>query len=151
VLAPFIGNMVFTFELARTIRADRDKVLSYFTRVEDLPRFHPEYVRAVNVISREGNRILFEQEAQIKGRRLRSKSQMIVLPDQGRIEVETLEGDGRGSKVTMMCMEVSGGTLLRFLGELRLGALEFLFKGVARSLAERTLDEDVRNIEAMPG
>jgi hypothetical protein len=143
--------MVFRFELVRTIRADRGKVLSYFTKVEDLPRLHPTYVKAVNVISREGNRILFEQEVQMKGRRLRSKNQMMVFPDQGRIEVQTLEGDGRGSKVTMMCMEVSGGTLLRLLGELRLGPLEFLFKGVARSLAEKTLDEDVRNIEAIKG
>ena len=46
--------MTVRIDLTREVRASVQRVLDYFMNVEALPRFHPEYIKNVRIVNREG-------------------------------------------------------------------------------------------------
>lgn len=76
---------------------------------------------------------------------------MTLYPDQGKIELEVVGGDGIGSKTKMIFIETGGSssvtTHIKLEGELHHGRLERLFGRSVKGTTEMILNEDVENIE----
>ena len=142
--------MTVRIDLTKEAKASVQRVLDYFTNVEELPHFHPEYIKNVKIVNKEGenNSIEFEQEGSFHGKKITSVNRLTRLGDESTIRIEIIDGNGKGSVTTIKCQEVSpGNTQIRLQGELHYGILEKLLSRSIHSITEKTLEEDIRNLE----
>jgi polyketide cyclase/dehydrase/lipid transport protein len=143
--------MTIQIDLSKEVKASVPHVLDYFTNVEALPRYHPEYIKNVTIVSREDgekNNIEFEQEGSFHGKKIKSINKLTRLGNENTIRIEIIDGNGKGSVTTIRCQEITPGiTQIRLEGELHYGILEkFLSKSI-HGITEKTLEEDIHNLE----
>lgn len=144
--------MTVRIDLTKEVRAPVQHVLEYFMNVEELPRFHPEYIKNVRIIDREGggdnNNIEFEQEGSFHGKKIKSVNRLIRLVNENAIKIEIIDGNGKGSITIIRCQELSpGNTQIKLEGELHYGLLEKLLSRSIHGITEKTLEEDIHNLE----
>ena len=138
------------FETTIQTKAPLTKALDYYMRPENLSKIHPGFVKDVRIISREGDVVTIEQHAEIMGRKIRSVNKMTLDRPTNTFNIDTLDGDGKGSKILMVVKEIPMGTEVRYSATLELGALGFFAKGPAKSTFERTAQEDRQQLDALP-
>jgi hypothetical protein len=142
--------MTVRIGLNKEVRSSVQHTLQYFMNVEGLPRFHPEYIKNVRIIHRQGSNnnknIEFEQEASFHGKKIKSLNRLIR--HENSIIIETIDGNGKGSRTNIRCQELNPeNTRITLEGELHYGLLEKLLSGSIHAITERMLKEDIRNIE----
>ena len=136
---------------SREVNASADQVLEYFMNIQDLPRFHPEFIKNVTILQQQANNITFKQEASFFGNNVSSINRLTKLPSNDTITIETIDGSGKGSKFSLRWQEMNpNNTQITLDGE-------FVFQSppgrplddVIRMVAEKRLDEDVIHIEQL--
>ena len=136
---------------SREVNASADQVLEYFMDIQNLPRFHPEFIKNVTILEQQANNITFRQEASFFGNNVSSINRLTKLPSNNAIIIETIDGNGKGSKFSLTWQETSpNNTHITLDGE-------FVFQSppgmplddVIRQVAEKRLDEDVIHIEQL--
>jgi hypothetical protein len=136
---------------SRKVIASADQVLEYLMNIQDLPRFHPEFIKNVTILEQQANNITFRQEASFFGNNVSSINKLTKLPSNDTIIIETIDGSGKGSKFSLRWQETSpNNTQITLDGE-------FVFQSppgrplddVIRMVAEKRLDEDVIHIEQL--
>jgi uncharacterized membrane protein len=143
--------MTVRIDLTKEVKASIQRVLDYFMNVEKLPHFHPEYIKNVKIVNKEegeNNSIEFEQEGSFHGKKITSVNRLTRFGNESTIRIEIIDGNGKGSVTTIRCQEVSpGNTQIRLQGELHYGILEKLLSRSIHGITEKTLEEDIRNLE----
>ena len=142
--------MTLRIDLSKEVRSSVQHTLQYFMNVEDLPRFHPEYIKNVRIMHTQGSdnnkNIEFEQEASFHGKKIKSVNRLIRY--ENSIIIETIDGNGKGSRTNIRCQELSPeNTRITLEGELHYGLLEKLLSGSVHAVTEKMFKEDIRNIE----
>ena len=137
------------FEVTRQTKAPISKAMDYYWHPENLPKYHPNFVKDVKILSTEGNTINLEQSMEMMGRKLHSKNKLTVDTAAHKFEVDTLDGDGKGSKIWIELKEVPNGTENHTSAAMEFGALGFFIKGPAKSNFEKVADEDIKALDAM--
>jgi len=136
---------------SRQVNASADLVWQYFMNIQDLPRFHPEFIKNVTILEQQANNITFRQEASFFGNNVSAINRLTKLPSNDTIVIETIDGSGKGSKFSLTWQETSpNNTQITLDGE-------FLFQSppgmplddIIRQVAEKRLDEDVVHIEQL--
>jgi hypothetical protein len=143
--------MTIRIDLTKEVKTSVKHVLDYFTNVEELPRFHPEYIKNVRIINKEegeNRSIEFEQEGSFHGKKIKSVNRLSRLGNENTIRIEIIDGNGKGSITTIRCEEVSpSNTQIRLEGELHYGLLEKFLSRPIHGITEKTLEEDIHNLE----
>lgn len=143
--------MTIRIDLTKEVKAPVKHVLDYFTNVEELPRFHPEYIKNVRIVNKEegeNRSIEFEQEGSFHGKKIKSVNRLTRLSSENTIRIEIIDGNGKGSITTIRCEEVSpSNTQVKLEGELHYGLLEKFLSRSIHGITEKTLEEDVHNLE----
>ena len=142
-------RMPTKFEATKQTKASVAKAMDYFMHPENIPKVHPGFVKDVKVLSSEGDTMTIEQHAEMMGKKLRSVNKLSLKRDQSTFEIDTLEGDGRGSKITIGLKETPAGTELHYVANMELGPLGFVAKGPAKSTFEKTIEEDAKALDSM--
>jgi hypothetical protein len=137
------------YDVVKQTKAPLSKAMDYYTHPENLPKVHPDFVKDVKIISTEGNVIKLEQHMEMMGRKLRAVNTMTRNDAEHKFEVNTLEGDGRGSKITIALKEIPSGTEMHYWAEMEFGALGFFIKGKAKASFEKVAAEDAMALDAM--
>jgi uncharacterized membrane protein len=136
---------------SRQVNASANQVLEYLMNIQDLPRFHPEFIKNVTILQQQANNITFKQEASFFGNNVSSINRLTKLPSNDTIIIETIDGSGKGSKFSLRWQETSpNNTHITLDGE-------FVFQSppgrplddIIRMVAEKRLDEDVIHIEQL--
>jgi hypothetical protein len=141
--------MATRFEATRQTKASISKVFEHFSHPENIPKVHPDFAKGVKILAAEGDTITFEQDAAMLGRKLHSVNKLVLNRPGKALAIDTLEGDGRGSRIAMSFNETPEGTELRYVADMELGPLGFFAKGPARSTFERAADEGVKVLDSM--
>ena len=136
---------------SREVNATSDQVLGYFMNIQDLPRFHPEFIKNITILEQQGNNITFKQEASFSSNNISSINKLAKLPSNNEVIIETINGSGKGSNFSLAWQEISPGTTHITLDG------EFVFQSppgrplddIIRNVAEKRLDEDVIHIERL--
>ena len=136
------------WEFSRQTKAQLPAVIEYFSHPENLPKIHPDFVKATTIKSRDGDTIMFEQQMEMMRRKIVSQNKMLVNRAENRIEINTLEGDGKGSKITMSFVPNGSGTEIKYQAEMELGALGLFAKGPAKSAMEKVATEDAAQLDS---
>ncbi len=142
--------MPTTWEKIGQTKAPLAKALDYFMHPENLPKVHPEFVKEVKILSSEGDTFTIEQHAQIMGKKLRAVNKMTLNRASNTFDIQTLEGDGKGSTISIALKSIPTGTELHYAANMELGALGFFVKGPAKKTFENTVDEDAKALDALP-
>ncbi len=137
------------YDVVKQTKAPMSKAIDYYSHPENLPKVHPDFVKEVKIISREGNVIKLEQQMEMMGRRLKAVNTMVWDSGNNRFEVNTLEGDGKGSKITIELRQIASGTEMHYWAEMEFGALGFFIKGRAKDSFVKVADEDAKALDAM--
>ncbi len=139
--------MAVDFDLSETINEARDKVMAHFIAVEDMPKFHPKMARKVEVLEKGDNLIKYKLEGRVMLKKIVSTNNMTIDKEGGKLVTETVEGDGKGSKITMSFMEKEGKTSLDLKASMELGALGSLGKGKVSSMWKEAIEEAKNTLE----
>jgi len=138
------------WDITTQTKAPVAKVVEYFTHPENLPKVHPDFVKSVTIKGRDGDVISFEQQMELMRRKIVSQNKMMVNRTVNSIEINTLEGDGKGSKITMNFVPNQSGTEIKYHAEMELGALGVFAKGPAKSAMEKVAKEDAAQLDQSP-
>jgi hypothetical protein len=142
-------NMANKWEFTRQTKAPVPKVIEYFSHPENLSKVHPDFVKAITIKNATADNIDFEQQMELMRRKIVSTNKMTIDRAGNRVVVDTVEGDGKGSKVIMAMKELpTGGTEINYLAEMELGPLGFFAKGAAKSAMEKVANEDAHNLDS---
>jgi hypothetical protein len=137
------------YDTVRQTKAPLSKAIEYYRHPENLPKVHPDFVKDVKIISTEGDTINLEQHMEMMGRNIRAVNKMAWNSAENRFVIDTLEGDGKGSKITIDLKETPSGTEMHYWAEMEFGAMGFFVKGRAKSSFEKVADEDAKALDAM--
>ena len=139
--------MAAEFELSETLEATRDSAISYFLNVEDIPKYHPQMARKVEVLEKSDGAIKYRLEGKVLLKKIQSVNNMAVNREKGELVTETLEGDGKGSVITMNFQESGGKTEVKLKATMELGALSALGKGKVASMWREALQQAKQVLE----
>lgn len=137
------------YDIVKQTKAPMSKAMDYYMHPENLPKVHPDFVKDVKVTSRQGDTVMLEQQMEMMGRTLKAVNKMTWNAAERKLEVDTLEGDGKGSKITIALKEIPSGTEMHYWAEMEFGALGFFIKGRAKASFEKVADEDAKALDAV--
>jgi hypothetical protein len=137
------------YDVVKQTKAPISKAIDYYSHPENLPKVHPDFVKDVKVISRDGNTIKLEQQMEMMGRKLKAVNTMTWDSANNKFLVNTLDGDGKGSKITIELKQIPSGTEMHYWAEMEFGALGFFIKGRAKDSFVKVADEDAKALDAM--
>jgi hypothetical protein len=142
--------MTTKWEFTKQTKAPVSKAIDYFMHPENISKLHADFVKQINIKSNEGDTITFDQHMELMRRKLVAVNKLTLNRQANKIVVDTIDGDGKGSKVTMALKETpNGGTEINYLAEMELGPLGFFAKGPAKSAMEKVVTEDAKNLDAL--
>ena len=126
--------MAVDFDLLETVNAPKEQVMAHFVKVEDMPKFHPKMARKVEVLEKSDSAIKYTLETKVMLKKMESVNNMSIDRAGGTLVTETLEGDGKGSRITMAFTEKDGRTDISLKASMELGVLGSIGKGMATSM-----------------
>src|SRR5271154_7367819 len=102
------------YDVVKQTKAPISKAIDYYSHPENLPKVHPDFVKEVKIISRDGNTIKLEQQMEMMGRKIKAVNTMVWDSASNKFMVNTLEGDGKGSKITIELKQIPTGTEMHY-------------------------------------
>ena len=133
--------MAVDFDLLETVSAPKEKVMAHFIKVEDMPKFHPKMARKVEVLEKSDGAIKYRLETKVLLKKMESVNNMSIDRAGGTLVTETLEGDGKGSRITMAFTEKDGRTDISLKASMELGVLGSIGKGMAASMWKEAMEQ----------
>lgn len=139
--------MAVEFDLSETIDASKEEVMTFFEKVEDIPKHQPKMAKSVEIIEKTGNLIKYKLEGKVMFKKIESVNSLTIEKDSGKLITDTLEGDGKGSKITISFVEKDGKTEMNLKGTMELGALGSLGKGKVSSMWKDAMEQAKQVLE----
>jgi hypothetical protein len=150
------------FEVTRQTKASLSEAMEFYMHPENLPKLHPEYVKEVKIMTRDGDTFTLEQQMEVLGKKLRAVNRMTRNSKEHKFETVTLKGDGKGSSITISLEEIPSGTEIRYTVEMALGFFpigflesgsiirrpEVFFEKLSQFF-EKVADEDKKALDAL--
>jgi carbon monoxide dehydrogenase subunit G len=134
-----------SINVSETIKAPPEKVFSFLSDFEKAPQYS-SYWKSVKSVKREGNSVTYETEAEAEGRKIKSVTKMTGQPSQ-RLDAETVDGDGKGTRMSFVLAGLPDGTQLTLQGEIVLPGFAKLLGGVVKGRIESGMKEELRIIK----
>ena len=128
--------------LAETIKAPPEKVFSFLSDFEKAPQYS-NYWKLVKLVKREGNSVTYETVSEAEGRKTNSVTKITTQPSV-RLDAETIDGDGKGTRMSFILAGVPEGTQLTLQGEI---VLPGFLGGIVKGRIESGMKEELRIIK----
>lgn len=133
--------MAVEFDLSETIDAPKEQVMAYFLKVEDMPKYHPKMARKVEVLEKSDSAIKYRLESKVMLKKIESVNNMSIDSAGSKLITDTVEGDGKGSRISMEFTENEGRTEISMKASMELGVLGSLGKGMASSMWKEAMGQ----------
>jgi uncharacterized membrane protein len=127
--------------LTQTIKANPERVISFISDFEKAPQYS-NYWKSVKLVKRDGNTATYETVAEAEGRKMNSTTKITALPSQ-RLETETIDGDGKGTRMSFTLSTIPEGTQVVLKGEIVLPGFAKLLGGVVKGKIESGMSEEL--------
>jgi len=129
-------------KVSESVAAQPDKVFALLSDFEKAPKYS-NYWKSVKAVSQEGNSAVYETVAEAEGRKIASKTRMTKYPNE-RIEAETIDGDGKGTKLTFRLQSIPTGTQITLEGDVVLPGFAKLLGSVVKGRIESGMQEELK-------
>ena len=130
-----------SISVSETVKAPPEKVFSLLSDFEKAPQYS-NYWKSVKLVKREGNSATYETVAEAEGRKMRSVTIFTPQPNQ-RLDTETVDGDGKGTRMNFTLSGVPEGTQVTLQGEMVLPGFAKLLGGLVKSRIEVGMKEEL--------
>ena len=130
-----------SISVSETVKAPPEKVFSLLSDFEKAPQYS-NYWKSVKLVKREGNSATYETVAEAEGRKMRSVTIFTPQPNQ-RLDTETVDGDGKGTRMNFTLSGVPEGTQVTLQGEMVLPGFAKLLGGLVKSRIEAGMKEEL--------
>ena len=134
-----------TVSLTESIKAPLDKVFAFISDFEKAPQYS-RYWKSVKVVKRESDSVTYETVAYAERRRMASITRIRPHPGQG-LETETVDGDGKGTRMSFKLTPLPEGTQITLQGEIVLPGFAKLLGGVVKGRIESGMREELARIK----
>jgi hypothetical protein len=138
------------FELTRQTKARISDTMDFI--INDYPelmtQLSPDVFKQVTIKSRDADNVTYEWRGEFMRRKMVGVNRITLNRGARTAVEETIEGTGKGSKMTHSLRELPNGTELHYTSAMEFGALGFLAKGAWKSVIEKALDEIVKMLDA---
>ncbi len=132
--------MVLT-EVSEVIKAPPEVVFSFVSDFESAPEYS-QYWKSVKLLNRVGNTAMYETVAEVEGRALKSQTRVTSNVNE-RMEAETVNGDGKGTRLTFTFKRVPDGTQLVLDGDIVLPGFAKMLGGLVKGRIESGMREEL--------
>ena len=130
-----------SISVTETVKASPEKVFNLLNDFEKAPQYS-NYWKSVKLVKREGNSATYETVAEAEGRKMRSVTVFTAQPNQ-RLDTETVDGDGKGTRMNFTMSGVPEGTQLTLQGEMVLPGFAKLLGGLVKGRIEAGMKEEL--------
>jgi DNA-binding Lrp family transcriptional regulator len=141
-----------TVSLSENVNAAPDEVFTFLNNFERAPEFSSIW-KSVKLVKRVGNTSVYDTVAQVEGQRMKSVTRIISRSVEA-IDAETVDGDGKGTKISFIIRAVPTGTQLTLEGTIVppgfAKMLGVLLKGKIESGMKRELAVIKNAVEVKP-
>jgi len=134
-----------SISLTETVKAPPEKVFSFLSDFEKAPQYS-SYWKSVKLVKREGNSATYETVAEAEGRKMKAVTKITSLSNQ-RLDAETVDGDGKGTRMSFMLASVPEGSHLTLQGEIVLPAFAKLLGGIVKGRIESGMKQELSVIK----
>ena len=139
--------MAVEFDLSETINSPMEQVMAFFANVEDIPKHQPKMAKKVEIMEKSESAIKYKLEGKVMFKKIETVNSLAIDREGGKMVTDTLEGDGRGSKITMTFTGKDGKTEVNLKGSMELGALGSLGKGKVTSMWKEAMEQAKQVLE----
>ena len=134
-----------SISLAETIKAPPEKVFSFLSDFEKAPQYS-NYWKSVKLVKREGNSATYETVAEAEGRKMKAITKITSQSNQ-RLDAETVDGDGKGTRMSFNLASVPEGSQLTLQGEIVLPTFAKLLGGIVKGRIESGMKQELSMIK----
>jgi uncharacterized membrane protein len=136
-----------SISISETLNAPPEKVFALVSDFEKAPQ-HSNYWKSVKLISKEGNSSTYATVAEAEGRQMKSVTRIAPTPNE-RIDAETIDGDGKGTKMTFKFTKTPNGTQLTLEGDIVLPGFAKMLGGLVKGRIESGMREELATIKKL--
>lgn len=122
-------------------------MFAFVSNFEKAPQYS-SYWKVVKLKEREGNSATYETESEAEGRKIKSVTR-VVAQGIDRMVAETIDGDGKGTKISFNFQSVPEGTQLTLDAEIVLPGFARMLGGLVKSRIESGMQEELGIIKKM--
>ena len=134
-----------SISLTETVKATPEKVFSFLSDFEKAPQYS-NYWKSVKLVKREGNVATYGTVAEAEGRKMKVVTK-ITSQSNHRLDAETVDGDGKGTRMSFMLASVPEGSQLTLQGEIVLPAFAKLLGGIVKGRIESGMKQELSMIK----
>ena len=134
-----------SISLTETVKATPEKVFSFLSDFEKAPQYS-NYWKSVKLVKREGNVATYGTVAEAEGRKMKAVTK-ITSQSNHRLDAETVDGDGKGTRMNFMLASVPEGSQLTLQGEIVLPAFAKLLGGIVKGRIESGMKQELSMIK----
>jgi uncharacterized membrane protein len=130
-----------SIKISENVAAQPERVFSFISDFEKAPQYS-NYWKSVKVLSREGNSATYETVAEAEGRKIASVTKVTSFPNE-RIEAETVDGDGKGTRLAFKFQNTPPGTQITLEGDIVLPGFAKMLGGLVKGRIESGMREEL--------
>ena len=134
--------------ISETLNAPPEKVFALVSDFEKAPQ-HSNYWKSVKLLSKEGASSTYSTVAEAEGRQMKSVTRITPHPIE-RIDAETIDGDGKGTKMAFTFAKTpNGGTQLTLEGDIVLPGFAKMLGGLVKGRIESGMRQELATIKKL--
>ena len=130
-----------SINLTETIKAPPEKVFGFIREFQKAPQYS-NYWKSVKLVKKEGDSATYETTTEAEGRKMNSVTKFTPSPPQ-KLATETIDGDGKGTKMSFTLTPVPEGTKLNLQGEIVLPGFAKMLGGIVKGRIEAGMREEL--------
>jgi len=132
-------------KISESVATSPDKVFALLSDFEKAPQYS-NYWKSVKAVSRDGNSAVYETVAEAEGRKIASVTRITTQPNE-RIDAETIDGDGKGTKMSFRLQSIPTGTQITLEGDVVLPGFAKLLGNVVKGRIESGMQEELKIVK----
>ena len=136
-----------SISISDTLKVPPEKVFALLSDFEKAPQYS-SYWKSVKLVSRDGNSSTYQTVAEAEGRQLKSVTRMTTVLNE-RIDAETIDGDGKGTKMAFKLTKIPNGTQLTLEGEIVLPGFAKMLGGLVKGRIESGMRQELATIKKL--
>lgn len=131
--------------VSETVAAPPERAFAFVSDFEKAPQYS-NYWKSVKTLNREGNSTTYETVAEAEGRKMTAVTRITTFPNE-RIDAETIDGDGKGTRMSFTFQPVPGGTQITLQGDVVLPGFAKMLGGLVKGRIESGMQEELKIIK----
>ena len=135
-----------SIKISESVKAPPENVFSFVSDFEKAPQYS-KYWKSVKLLNRESNSATYETVAEAEGRKIVSVTKISSQPNE-RMDSETIDGDGKGTKLTFRFQSVPGGTQITLEGDVVLPGFAKMLGSLVKGRIESGMREELKIIKS---